>query len=135
MNQKITKQNWKSLSFLFLKNLLQFIITYCFLPLRLEGGETLKYSCVCRPACGKVQYSKQRSLTQAQVRFFCFPREIAFLGKFGPKNQNCQFKLKYNTQTNSDIQNSMVTFSFSIFDWEYLFWTNLVQKVKIVNLS
>ena len=135
MNQKITKQNWKSLPFLFLKNLLQFIITYCFLPLRLEGEETLNYSCVCRPPCGKVQYSKQRSLTHAQVRFSCFPREIPFLGKFGPKNQNCQFKLKYNTQTNSDIQNSVVPFSFSIFDWKYLFWTKLVQKVKIVNLS
>ena len=28
------------------------------LPLRLEGVETLKYRCVCRPSFGKVEYSK-----------------------------------------------------------------------------
>ena len=28
------------------------------------------------------------------VPFFCFRLEIPFLGKFGPKTQNCQFKLK-----------------------------------------
>ena len=27
--------------------------------------------------------------------FFCFRPEIPFLGKFGSKNQNCQFKLKF----------------------------------------
>ena len=26
--------------------------------------------------------------------------EISFLGKFSPKNQNCQFKLKFDTYTN-----------------------------------
>ena len=30
----------------------------CFLSLRLEGEETLKYRCVCRLPYGKVQYSK-----------------------------------------------------------------------------
>ena len=29
-----------------------------FLSLRLEGIETLKYHCVCRPPFGKVKYSK-----------------------------------------------------------------------------
>ena len=29
------------------------------------------------------------------VHFFCFRQEIPFLGKFGPKNQNVQFKLKF----------------------------------------
>ena len=28
------------------------------------------------------------------VNFMCFKLEIPFLGKFGEKNQNCQFKLK-----------------------------------------
>ena len=32
--------------------------TITLLPLRLEGEETLKYCCVCRPPCGKVQHSK-----------------------------------------------------------------------------
>ena len=31
------------------------------------------------------------------VSFFRFWLEIPFLGKFGPKNQNCQFKLKFGT--------------------------------------
>ena len=33
---------------------------------------------------------------------------MPFLGKFGPKNQNCQFKLKFGTKTNSNEQNSFV---------------------------
>ena len=33
---------------------------------------------------------------------------IPFLGKFGPKNQNCQFELKFSTLTNFNIQNSIV---------------------------
>ena len=33
---------------------------------------------------------------------------MPFLGKFGPKNQNCQFELKFSTLTNFNIQNSIV---------------------------
>ena len=29
------------------------------------------------------------------VNFICFRLKIHFFGKFGPKNQNCQFKLKF----------------------------------------
>ena len=32
------------------------------------------------------------------------------------------------------MQNSMAMFTFSVFDWKYPFWTNLVQKIKIVTL-
>ena len=28
------------------------------------------------------------------IHFFCFKPGRPFFGKFGPKNQNCQFKLK-----------------------------------------
>ena len=35
--------------------------------------------------------------TNGVVHFFCFRMEIPFLGKFGWKNQNCQFKLKFST--------------------------------------
>ena len=28
---------------------------------------------------------------------FCFRPQTPFLGKFGPKNQNCPFKLKFGT--------------------------------------
>ena len=31
------------------------------------------------------------------VHFFRFRLEISFLGKFDPKTQNCQFKLKFDT--------------------------------------
>ena len=60
---------------------------------------------------------------------------IPFFSKFGPKNQNCQFKPKFGTKTNSNMRNSMVMSTFSIFDRKYPFWANLVQKFKIVSLS
>ena len=58
-----------------------------------------------------------------------------FLGKFGPKYQNRKFKLKLGTWTKSNIQNSMVMLTFSVFDWKYPFWANLNLKIKIVNVS
>ena len=50
------------------------------------------------------------------VYFFFFGPEILFLGKYGPKNQSYQFKLKFGTQTNSNMQNTMVVFTFSVSD-------------------
>ena len=69
------------------------------------------------------------------VHFFRFRPQIPFLGKFGPKNQNCQFILKFGIWTNSNLQNSMAIFNFSAFDWNYPFWATLVQIIKIVRLS
>ena len=69
------------------------------------------------------------------VLFFCFRPETPFLGKFGLKNQNCHFKLKYGTKTNSNTQNSMVLFTFSDLEREHPFLANLVQKIKIVSLN
>ena len=57
-----------------------------FLSLRLKGGETLKYRCVCWPRTEKFNTVSNDRAT-----------EIPFTGKFGPKNQNCQFKLKFCT--------------------------------------
>ena len=37
------------------------------------------------------------SVFNGMVHLICFRLEIHFLGKFGPKNQNCQFKLKFDT--------------------------------------
>ena len=51
------------------------------------------------------------------------------------KNQNGTFKLKFGTQTNLNVQNSMMMFNFSVFDWKYTFWANLVQKIEIGFLS
>ena len=57
---------------------------------------------------------------------FLFTLEIVFFGKFGPKDENCQFKLKFGTQNNSNKQNSLV-FTFSIFEQKYPTWANVVQ--------
>ena len=77
--------------------------------------------------------SMQNSLMMLTFLFF-WP-EIKFLGKFGPKNQNCQFRLKFGTQSDSNLQNLIVKFAFSVFNWIYPFWANLVQKIKIVSFS
>ena len=52
------------------------------------------------------------------------------LGKFGPKFQNCQFTLKFGSATNSNQLNSIIKFTFLVYNWKYLFWANLVQKNK-----
>ena len=58
-----------------------------------------------------------------------------FWDKFGPKNQNCYFKLKFGAKTNLNMHNSAVLITFSVLDRKYPFWGNLAQKIKIVNLS
>ena len=50
----------------------------------------------------------------------------------GQKNSNCLFKQKFGTKTNLNMRNSMMTFTFSVFDYEYLLWANLVQRFKTV---
>ena len=67
--------------------------------------------------------------------FIGFDWKYYFLGKFGQKNKNYQFKLKFGTYASSNMGNSMVIFTFSVFDWKYPFVANLVQKVKIVSLK
>ena len=62
---------------------------------------------------------------------FCFRTEKTFWGKSSPKNQNFQFKLKFGTKTSLNMQNSMMMFTFSIFDHKYPSWANLVQKFKV----
>ena len=49
------------------------------------------------------------------------------------KKENCQFELKFGVKTNLYMYNSMVVFILIVLDWKYPFWTNLVQKIKIVN--
>ena len=70
---------------------------------------------------------------QNSMMLLTFLFSIPFLGKFGPKNQNYQLKLKFGTYTNWNIQSSTVMFTFSVFDQKYPFWANLVQKVKIIS--
>ena len=59
---------------------------------------------------------------------------LMFLGHvFGPKIQNCLFKVNFYTYTNSNMPNSMVVFIASVLDWKYPFWVSLFQKMKIVS--
>ena len=66
--------------------------------------------------------------------FFVFDWKYLFWGKFSPKHQNYQFKLKFGSWPNSNIQNSMMLFTFSVFDRKCPFGANLVQIVNIVSL-
>ena len=69
------------------------------------------------------------------VHLICFRLETPFLGKFCPKTWNCWFILKFGTWTNSNMQNPIAMFNFSVFYWNYHFWANLVQLIKIFRLS
>ena len=76
--------------------------------------------------------------------FFCFRLEKLFLGKFGPKNQNClvgkikMVSLSWNLVPRlfqiCKTQNSMVMFTFFVFDRKYLSWANF-PKFKIACLQ
>ena len=44
----------------------------------------------------------------------------------------CQFDLKFGTKINLQIPNSMMMFTFSVFDHKYLSWASLAQKFKVV---
>ena len=50
------------------------------------------------------------------VHFFSYRPQRSSLGKFCLKNLNCWFKLKFGTQTNLNVKDSMVMFIFSTFD-------------------
>ena len=47
------------------------------------------------------------------THFPCFKQEIHFLDKFDQKNQNYQFKLKFGTETNLNMQNLVLCLFFS----------------------
>ena len=48
------------------------------------------------------------------------------------KTQNVQFKLNVGTKTNLNRWNSVMMFTFSVFEHKHLSWVNLVKKCKIV---
>ena len=59
-------------------------------------------------------------------------REIAFLGKFDLRTQIFQFELKFGIQTNLNMLNLEVVFTFPVLDD---LSGNLVQKLKIVKFK
>ena len=75
-----------------------------------------------------------------RIRWWCsflsaFDWKYPFLGKFSTKIQNCLFKIKFDTYTNPNMQNSVVVFILSTLYWKYPFWADSVEKVKIVSVS
>ena len=58
--------------------------------------------------------------------------KYTFLSKFSPKYQKCLFKIKFSTKTNLNMLNLRVMLRFSVFDWEYPSWANVVQNYKVV---
>ena len=57
-------------------------------------------------------------------------RKYPFWANF-VKNTNCQFKLKFGSQTNPNMQDSMVMFTFSISDRKCPFSTNGSTESKL----
>ena len=55
---------------------------------------------------------------------------LTFLSKFGQKNQNYLFGMKFGIQNNSNIDAYIdVDVQFFCFGPKYPFWANLVQKI------
>ena len=70
--------------------------------------------------------------------FTVLDQKYHFLGKLDPTNQNCHFQLKFVTLTTSNMQNSMMVFTFPAFNWiqlEIPFLGKFGPKIKIVHLS
>ena len=66
---------------------------------------------------------------------FMFSTGNTFFVQIWSKKSNFQFKLRFDTKSNLNMQNSMMMFTFSVFDLKYLFGANLFHKIKIVRLS
>ena len=60
---------------------------------------------------------------------------ILYLERLDPKTQICQFKIKFGTKTNSNMQNLMLMFPFSAFEWKYSISINLIHNIEIFDLS
>ena len=73
--------------------------------------------------------------------FLCRP-EILIFGKFGLESQNCLFKLKFGTESNSNMLNSTANFTAYCFRPEIPFLANFnsktencLHKMKFCNLT
>ena len=69
------------------------------------------------------------------VHCFCFRPKHVFGQIFTKKSQNCQFQLKFPTKTVSNMQNSVMVFTFFVLNGKHSFLENLVQKIRIVSFS
>ena len=73
-----------------------------------------------------------------RIQWWCwlfFKRETPFSGKFSPKNHKGHFQLEFSSKNYSNMQKSMVVFTFSVLDGKHYFWANLIQNINIVSFS
>ena len=71
----------------------------------------------------------------SRIQWWC---SFYIFGQFLSKNQNYEFKTKFYTKSNSNMQNSvMFLLNLLFFLWSdiYSFWANLVEKAKIASFS
>ena len=75
------------------------------------------------------------NLTNSQfygmIHLTCFRPEIPFSGKFGSQNQKFLLEVKFGTETISNMQNSVVMFTFPVFDQKY----ELKSELKFGNMT
>ena len=79
-----------------------------------EKAEFLRVTCTFSWAsdCTLINFVLVFGELIGAVHFFPFWLDIPFLGKFGQKSQNCQFRQKFGAKTDVNMQNSMVMFPF-----------------------
>ena len=65
------------------------------------------------------------------IHLICFRPQVPFLGKFGPQNQIFLLEVKFGTETISNMQNSVVMFTFPVFDQKY----ELKSELKFGNMT
>ena len=63
--------------------------------------------------------------------FSVLDQKYSFWVNFVKENQDCQFKLKFGTKTNLNMENSIVMFIFAFFRPEINLLGKFVSKMKI----
>ena len=63
---------------------------------------------------------------------FPFLTGNTLFGQIGPKNQNCPFKLQFGISANSNMSNTIVMFTYSVFNRKYPFWVKICFKKPIL---
>ena len=76
-----------------------------------------------------IQYAK----FHCDVHLICSFTGNRLFRRLSSKMKYCSFKVKPGTLTNSNMQNSIVKFIFSVLNWKYPFWEDLIQQIKIVS--
>ena len=71
------------------------------------------------------------------VHFYRFRPEIPFFGQIDPKMKIAEVEILYKVQFEfAEFDGDFhFFFFFFVWGWKYPFWTNLIQKIKVISLS